>query len=81
MLLFPNPVQNLATLSIDSEAMGELELEIISVSGQRAGLERYLKSSRKQNFTLDLSDLTPGSYFCLVTGQGMSDSFAFVKAE
>ena len=78
---FPNPVQDMAILSIDSEVMGEIEIGIIAVSGQRAGTLQFVKSARKQDFALDLSGLAPGTYFCQVRGQGISDRTAFVKAE
>ena len=78
--IFPNPVQDLAILSIESEAMGWMSVEIISLNGQRAGLDRFRKTSVKQDFSMDLSGLAPGTYFCLVKGKGISVKTAFVKA-
>ncbi len=76
---FPNPVVDIATLALDTEVMGEISVELISISGNRAGFYRFIKSSNRQNFNLHLSNLAPGSYICLVSGHGFSERISFVK--
>ena len=78
--LFPNPVAGVATLSIKTGVMGGLNVQIYSVSGKNAGSYNFIKSANQQDFTFDLSKLAPGSYICLVSGQGLFETIPFIKA-
>lgn len=77
--LFPNPVVDMATLALDAEVMGDIRVEIFTISGKSAGSYKFIKTANRQNFNLHLSDLESGSYICLVSGLGFSESVSFVK--
>lgn len=77
--LFPNPVADAATLAINTEVMGDFNVEVITISGKRAGMYNFIKSANNQNFNLDLSNLAPGTYICRVSGHGFSEKISFIK--
>ena len=51
----------------------------ITISGKRAGIYNFMKITDKQSFKINLSDLAPGTYICLVSGHGFSGKTSFVK--
>ncbi len=79
--LYPNPVMDNATLTIKTQLIGDINVEFVSISGKKAGSHNFTKSSNKQSFNLDLSDLAPGSYICLVSAYGLFETISFVKLD
>jgi len=78
--LYPNPVADIASLAIDGNIMGDITIEVLTISGAIISKNSFIKSSNNQKFNIDLTDLAPGPYICIVSGQGFFEIVRFVKA-
>jgi hypothetical protein len=64
----PNPVQDLATLTLDLKTGGNLTIGITNMAGQKVmSLDKGSVNSGTQQFTIDASSLQAGVYFCTIT--------------
>jgi len=75
--LFPNPVQNELTISLQDESSENLVVEIIDASG-RVALKQSLKSGNAI-YSLDTSRLQNGNYLIRIQGNNIQHSKSFVK--
>jgi len=77
---FPNPVVNLATLSIGSKFSGKVCVEIYGIAGKRMRTYTFMKCTPVQKFNVNLSNLTPGAYICRVTGDKLTAMITFIRS-
>jgi hypothetical protein len=63
----PNPVQDLATLTVTLKQGGNLNVEITNMTGQKVmNLNKGFVNSGTQQFTVDAGNLQAGVYFCTI---------------
>lgn len=80
VLIYPNPVDNVTTISFTSENVGDVSVLLFDALG------RMVKSTKMQNVTegrneinLDLSELKAGIYFCSISLDGYTKYTRIVK--
>jgi TonB-dependent SusC/RagA subfamily outer membrane receptor len=61
--IYPNPTSNSVTVSIDSKLAGKGEARITDITGSVRKVVTVNFVTGKNNFTVDVSDLTNGTYF------------------
>jgi hypothetical protein len=63
----PNPVQDIATLTIDLKQGGNLTIEITNMVGQKVmTISKGYVNSGTQQYTIDAGNLQAGVYFCTI---------------
>ncbi|MEI6455379.1 MAG: T9SS type A sorting domain-containing protein [bacterium] len=63
----PNPVQDIATLTVNLKQGGNLNIEITSMTGQKVmSFDKGFVVSGTQQFSIDASNLQAGVYFCTI---------------
>ena len=65
--IFPNPVAGMATVSIDNDWQGTLDLRIVNALGQEVLSKPVFKSATPSQWQIDVSDLAVGIYQVLIT--------------
>lgn len=75
--VYPNPVQNELTISLQEEAGQNLSINIFDISG-RVVLDKVL-SVGTNTFKIDLNELQKGNYLIRVEGNSIQYSKRFVK--
>lgn len=63
--IYPNPARESFTVDIDPYLSGDFSIRLMDVKG-RSVLEQKVSSG---NTTVNVTQLTPGIYFCIVTGR------------
>ncbi|MFC2090592.1 DUF362 domain-containing protein [Bacteroidota bacterium] len=81
LLIYPNPVNDYASLLLNTKILGEINIELYTVNGKRTATYHFNKDQILQNFKIDLSDQSPGSYICTVYGTGFTKSIQLVKVK
>jgi hypothetical protein len=67
VMVSPNPVSDMATLTINLKKSGNLSVIILNTLGQRVmSMEKGMVQAGSQQFTIDASRLPAGVYFCIV---------------
>ncbi|MDP2187098.1 MAG: T9SS type A sorting domain-containing protein [Sphingobacteriaceae bacterium] len=64
--LYPNPTNGKAWVSLDLPAHGTLEVEVLSVTGQRVHFEQQGNASGRVQLELNLQNVADGMYFVRV---------------
>lgn len=67
LTLAPNPVENVLRLDFSSEETLDLDMEIISTAGSSIVRKRSQIQSGQDSLTLNVADLTTGTYFLVLT--------------
>jgi len=78
ILLYPNPAGNFVTLSGKDIPAGELEVRILSISGQVVKSLKWTNSSG--NFLIGLNDLSKGTYYLLIQSKDYRAHAKLVKS-
>ena len=63
--IYPNPVRDFFTINIDPFLSGELSLQLVDVNSRSVHQQRVSSGATNVN----VAHLTPGIYFCIVTGK------------
>jgi hypothetical protein len=66
ILVHPNPTAGVVNVALGVTLSGELKVEVVNAFGQAVGRFQYKNSS---GFTIDLSELPDGVYFCRMSYQ------------
>ncbi|MEL6863110.1 MAG: T9SS type A sorting domain-containing protein [Bacteroidota bacterium] len=79
MSLFPNPVEAVTFLAIDSPKALELELQLSDFSGRQIRSIPYTLDSGTHQIEVDLRDLLPGVYYLNVRGAEETEVYRLLK--
>lgn len=60
--VYPNPAQNKITIAISNEETGEMQLNVYNLLGSKMISKNLLKKSSESNMTVDVSELSYGTY-------------------
>ncbi|MEJ7768667.1 MAG: hypothetical protein WKF89_12695 [Chitinophagaceae bacterium] len=77
--MFPMPIINSTTLTIDNAQAQEVEICILGMNGQIIRKRKWLLDEGRNNVFLDLSDLHAGGYYIQVLGRQQAASWRFNK--
>lgn len=80
MNLYPNPTDDYISLAFSATENDIINVSILDVSGREiySANESYFSPNRK-NMILQTETLTPGIYFCRVSGNSFTENMRFVK--
>jgi len=71
MSLYPNPIINSTTLKINSNSNEHVTISIYSIEGKRVFQEKYRLNKGSQEISLNLENLTSGSYMLALMDEEM----------
>ena len=79
-LVYPNPASNQTTLKVSMPEIGDVEIQLFSMSGQQI---RTIHSGRipqgDSEYPMDLTDLETGSYLVVIYSDGKKETVKFSK--
>ena len=71
MTVYPNPVKDIAKVSVNLKQSANVSVELTNLVGQQVmSLNKGNMSAGSQQFTIDASSLTSGVYFITVKVNG-----------
>ena len=76
--LFPNPVNDIVTLSLSGYKSGNTLVEVVDLQGGLI-LQKTFNGESISDFTIDLSALPSGMYFCRCINRNEMSSIKFIK--
>ncbi len=77
--VYPNPASDHATLSLKNRLEGNCEITLKNLQGMEINKESISKSAFEYNYTLNISDLSPGIYVVEVKNENKVGVVKFVK--
>lgn len=79
--IYPNPVENQATIMFDMDANGDVEIAIYNTVGQQIEvLMSEFRTAGSHQVTFDRSDMPQGVYFCTIKAGAKSETHKMVFA-
>jgi hypothetical protein len=77
--VYPNPASDHATLSLKNRQEGNCEITLKNLQGMEINKESISKSAFEYNYTLNISNLSPGIYVVEVKNESKVGVVKFVK--
>jgi hypothetical protein len=78
--LFPNPADETITLNFSGTDNETIAVSIIDVAGREVGsVKESYTSPNLKHIMIKTEELTPGVYFCRVSGKTFTENLSFVK--
>jgi hypothetical protein len=79
ILLYPNPTHSNVELILKNSEFGEVNVQILDLTGRVKKVFSYIKQEEKISCNLNLDELAKGSYIIRVTQNGPVSSKIFIK--
>ena len=77
--IFENPVHDILKANLETTEPGQAQLHIVDVSG-KIMLKEFTKLQKGYNsYQSNLSKLSPGTYYLVITRDGLRKTFPFIK--
>jgi len=79
-LQYPNPVKDIITIELEQELSPQIKIELFDNSGKLVknfSLDEIMINNT--SITLDMAFLSPGSYFLIISSDGFSKTYPFIK--
>ncbi|MES2778179.1 MAG: T9SS type A sorting domain-containing protein [Bacteroidota bacterium] len=77
--LYPNPVKDIATLSVNAEKQETVQYTIIAANGKQVQTGRYLFTQGNNLFNVNVAQLPAGNYYLRLEGTNTSERIGFMK--
>ncbi len=78
--IYPNPVKDMATLSIHAEGEESVFISILDIAGRVAKvIPLQIRQAGLNKITIDLSELNSGLYFCKVISEDKMNTVKLIK--
>jgi len=78
--VYPNPVENSATISLALESSKSVQITLMNSLGQRVSSVNYGDLSGNQKLSYNMSELNPGVYYLNITVNGELITKKIVKS-
>jgi len=76
---YPNPVEDLLTLSVVNPYYGSISCDVLTVDGKLVKSTTFNKTKESEAFSIDSSELKAGTYFVKVTLNGNTSVITILK--
>ncbi|MFT5213423.1 MAG: hypothetical protein ACI9WV_001145 [Patiriisocius sp.] len=79
--IYPNPVKNILNISESMNSSNELRVTIYDISGRLVMVKSLNKTIEQKigNYTIDVTDITPGLYFLKLYSTESLETLRFIK--
>ena len=77
--IFPNPVSESTTISLENDWQGEIQIRLINMLGQEQSNQTIEKSNEQFQLDLDTSQLVQGAYKVIISNGKEIAVASFVK--
>jgi WD40 repeat protein len=79
-LQYPNPVKDIITIELEQELSPQIKIELFDNSGKLVKNFSFDEIMiNNTSITLDMAFLSPGSYFLIISSDGFSKTYPFLK--
>lgn len=77
--IYPNPTTDYINVSLENKEQGDIQLDIIDMTGKVISINKSMKTQDKMDWKLDVSGIAPGVYSLRIHSNGHVYQARFVK--